>query len=365
VYFCSAGVFLITWSLLAMLWGRQFVYVSIWLPMVTDWLVQAGILPKLYPLLRVFSSQMFITDQKTGVDLLAYAFGWDIMGNWIIAHHVVPISAALFASVAAALRAMPNRRWIAFFAASYWGMLVFHHLGSQSFCPICIQGYANYVNYLAAIAGGLALQGLVQLNSIKRYAREIAVCVVSVALGLAAIQAWSLTGPNQLPSIRNRTDSLPEEVRIAGRTMKTLLVPGSTVGFVGRDPRIPLALASADVRVPPVTLSLTSFYRKLRNDLTPAQGTQIVEEIRELSMWTDSIAGEWMENAGDWLVVQRQPVDHVFPWLIWAPDAPLVKTGLEKCFELVAEPAFNEFVPPLSVAIYRRVGRGKVCLGNE
>jgi hypothetical protein len=62
--------------------------------------------------------------------------------------------------------------------------------------------------------------------------------------------------------------------------------------------------------------------------------------------------------------VQRQPVDYVFPWLIWAPEAPLIKTGLEKCFELVSEPAFAEFVPPLSIALYRRVRRGRICLGE-
>ena len=68
-------------------------------------------------------------------------------------------------------------------------------------------------------------------------------------------------------------------------------------------------------------------------------------------------------NDGDWMVVQRQPVSAV-SWLVWAPDAPLIKTGLEKCFELVAEPAFDDFVPPLSLALYRRVRRGKVCLGE-
>jgi len=197
-----------------------------------------------------------------------------------------------------------------------------------------------------------------------RFVRAVAVGAVVASVAIAAVQSWSLTGVNKLPSIRNRTDALPQEVRIAGEAMKTLLAPGSSVGFVGRDSRIPLALASADVRVPPVTLSLVAFYRKLDENLTPEQRSQTLEEIRQLSMWTDVTAREWIEDAGDWLVVQRQPVDYVFPWLVWAPEAPLIKTGLEKCFEPVSEPAFADFVPPLSIALYRRVRRGKICLGE-
>jgi len=363
VFFCSATIFLVTWSLLALLWGRTFIYVSLWFPGVTDWLVQAGILPQLYSNMRSFSSQILIPHLGT-FDMLANAFSGGMLRDWIFAHHGVPVVSAVFATIVAALRRTPNRGWIALFAASYWGMLAFHHLGAQSYCPICIQAYANYFDYLAALAGGLSLHGLMQTGPSERFVRRVAVGAVAASAGLAAALAFSLTGGNKLPSIRNRTDSLPAEVGIAGQTMRTLLAPGSRVGFVGRDSRIPLALASADIRVPPVTLSLISFYRKLNDNLTPEQQTQTIDEIRQLSAWTDAIASEWMQNADDWLVVQRQPVDYVFPWLTWAPEAQLVKTGLEKCFELVAEPAFNEFVPPLSIALYRRVRRGSICLGE-
>ena len=365
VYFCSAAIFAVTWSLLALVWGRQFIYVTIWFPVVTDWLVKAGLLPELYLNARSFSSQMLIADPKTGLDMLGYAFGWDIMSNWLIAHHAVPIAAALFATIVAMLRPIPNRGWVALFAASYWGMLIFHHLGAQSFCPVCIQAYANYLDYLAALAGGLSVHGLMQADLSGRIVRRVvAICAVAASVGLASAQAWSLTGTNRLPSIRNQTDSLPEEVRVASEAMKTLLTPGSTVEFVGRDSRIPLALARADVRVPPITLSLTSFYRKLADHLTPEQQAQTINEVRQLSMWTDAIAKEWVQDSGDWLIVQRQPVDGVVAWLSWAPDAPLVKTGLARCFELVSEQAFDQFVPPLSVALYRRIRRGSVCLGE-
>ena len=364
VYFCSAGIFLVTWSVLALVWGRPFAYIALWVPVVTDGLVQAGILPKLYPDLHAFSHQNVISQQATVLRLLAYAFGWEMWRDWILAHHAVPIAAILFATVAAARRPIQNRGWIALFVASYWGMLVFHHLGAQSYCPICIQAYANFFDYLAALAGGLALHGVMQAARNVRFVRAVAVGAVVASVAIAAVQSWSLTGVNKLPSIRNRTDALPQEVRIAGEAMKTLLAPGSSVGFVGRDSRIPLALASADVRVPPVTLSLVAFYRKLDENLTPEQRSQTLEEIRQLSMWTDVTAREWIEDAGDWLVVQRQPVDYVFPWLVWAPEAPLIKTGLEKCFEPVSEPAFADFVPPLSIALYRRVRRGKICLGE-
>jgi hypothetical protein len=364
VYLCAATIFLMTWSSLAMLWGRQFVYVTLWLPIVTDWLVQAGILPKLYPNIAVFSHQNVIPPPAGLKDMLAYAFSYGMLRYWIIGHHVVPMAAASIAMIVAALRPMRNRGWIAFFAASYWGLLLFHHLGAQSYCPICIQAYANFFDYLAALAGGLCLNGLLQNSPTVRSARAAAVGAVVAAVGLSAAQAWSLSGGNKLPSIRNQTDSLPHEIRVAGEAIRTLLPAGSKVELVGSDARIPLALASADVRVPPVTLSLVSFYRKLDENLTPEQQAQTIEEIRQLSVWTDVIAQEWIQDAGDWMVVQRQPVGYVYPWLVWTPDGPLVKTGLEKCFELVAEPAFNQFDPPLSIALYRRVRRGRICLGE-
>jgi hypothetical protein len=365
VYFCSAAILLTTWSLLALLWGRQFVYVTLWLPGLTDWLIQAGVLPNLYP------SAMRLSHQMTGViihptlrDMLVYAFGRDVLGHYYFNHHAVPFLSALAATIVAARRPIPNRGWTALFAASYWGLLVFHHLGLQSICGGCIQAYANYVNYLAALAGGLALHGVMLTSRGDLSARRIAVGMVGASIALAAVQAWSLTGIYSLPSIRNRTDSLPAEVRTAGASMRALLPAGSATEFVGRDLRIPLALALADVRVPPVTLVLTSSYRELNANVTPAEAAQATQEMRQLTIWTDEIAREWIQQNGDWMMVQRQPVDKVIPWLVWAPDAPLVKTGLEKCFERVAEKAFNDFVPPLSVALYRRVRRGKICLGE-
>ena len=243
-------------------------------------------------------------------------------------------------------------------------MLVFYNLGLQSMCGGCIQAYANYADYLAALAGGLALHGLMVTDRSELLARSIAVAVVVASIGLAAEQAWSLTGPYQLPSIRNRADSLPEEVRAAGEVMRTLLPAGSAVELVGRDSRLPLALTLADIRLPPVTLVLVTSYRELNAGVTPVEATEATQEMRQLTMWTGEFAREWIQQNGDWMVVQRQPVDHGLPWLTWAPDAPLIKTGLEKCFEQVAEPVFTTFEPPLSFALYRRIRRGKVCLGE-
>lgn len=365
VYFCSAAIFVLTWSLLALLWGRQFAYVTLWLPGVTDWLIQAGVLPNLYPHAMRLSHQMTgVIVHPTLQDLLAYAFGWDIVGHYFLNHHGVPFAGALAATIVAALRPIPNRGWTALFAASYWAMLVFYNLGLQSMCGGCIQAYASYADYLAALAGGLALHGLMVTNRSDLLVRGIAVGTVVASIGLAAEQAWSLTGVYQLPSIRNRADSLPEEVRAAGEAMRTLLPAGSAVELVGRDSRIPLALTLADIRLPPVTLVLVTSYRELNADVTPAEAAEATQEMRQLTMWTDGFAREWIQQNGDWMVVQRQPVDHAPPWLVWAPDAPLVKTGLEKCFEPVAQPEFANFVPPLSFTLYRRIRRGKVCLGE-
>ena len=365
VYFCSAAIVVLTWSALAAIWGRQFAYVTLWLPGVTDWLIQAGVLPNLYSHAMRLSHQMTgVAPHPTLLNLLGYAFGWDILGHYLLNHHGVPVASALFATLLAALRPVPNRGWIALFAAAYWAILAFYNLGLQSMCGGCIQAYASYADYLAALAGGLALHGLMVTTWSEPPARNLAVAMIVASIALAAEQAWSLTGVYQLPSIRNRVDSLPEEVLAAGRVARTLLPPGSAAEYVGRDFRIPLALALADVRVPPVTLTLISSFRQLNANVTPEDAAQAMQEVRQLTIWTDEIAREWIQQNGDWMVVQRQPVDAVLPWLTWSPDSPLVKTGLAKCFELVAQPEFANFVPPLSFALYRRLRRGKACLGE-
>jgi hypothetical protein len=364
VYACSAAILVLTWSLLVLLWGKRFAYVTIWLPGVTDSLVQAGLLPKLYPYGMPLSRQIGTAmPHATLLDMLEYAFGWDIMGHYFLNHHAVPFATALAATIVAALRPIPNRGWTALLATSYWALLIFHHLGLQSQCGGCIQAYANYVDYLAALAGGLALHGVMLTVRSDRLARAFAVGVVGASIGLSAVQAWSLTGPYGLPSIRNRTDSLPAEVGLASAAMKTALPSAAVTGIVGLDSRIPLALAEAGVHVPPIFLNLNPFYRKLDDGLTPQLEAETIAEIADLSMWTDAIARQWVENDFDWLVVQRQPPNRA-SWLIWVPEAPLVTTALDKCFERGQAPAFATFDPPLMIELYKRVRRGKVCLGE-
>ena len=365
VYFCSAAIFLVTWSLLALLWGRQFSYITIWLPGVTDWLVQAGVLPKLYPHVGL-SRQMLLDSSYSSLilNLLGRAFSLGMLRDWIAAHHILPLLVAFWATILGLYKNTLNRGWIVLFALSYWGMLIFHHLGAQSYCPICIQAYANYFNYLAALAGGLSLHSMLRRNPDSCIQRGTVVSIILIALALAAAQSWSLSGVNKLPSIRNRTDSLPDEVRQASSALSSLLPPGSRVEFVGRDPRIHLALARSDIRFPPISLALTSYYRRLNDNLSPEQTLETIEELRQLTMWTDEIAKEWIQDNGDWIVLQREPVDYAFPWLIWSPAAILIKNGLQNCFEQVAESSFATFVPPLSFALYRRTKRGNICLGG-
>ena len=364
VYFCSAAIFLLTWSLLALLWGRQFSYITSWLPGVTDWLVQAGLLPKLYPHVSLSRQMLLDSNSPAILVVLGRAFSLGMVRDWIVAHHVVPILVAVLATALALKKDTQNRGWIALFVNSYWVMLIFHHLGAQSYCPICIQAYANYFNYLAALAGGLSLQSALRKSPDPSSQRGRVVSMTVILLALAAAQSWSLSGSNKLPSIRNRADSLPDEVTKVGYVLNSLLPPGSRVEFVGRDPRIQLALARAGIRFPPITLALTSSYRKLNGDLSPEQVTDTLDEIRQLTMWTDEIAKEWIQYNGDWIVVQQEPVDHVFPWLIWSPSALFLKRGLENCFEQVAYNSFDTFEPPLSFALYRRTKNGKTCLGE-
>lgn len=364
VYLVVASIFLVSWGMLAWLWGSRFIYVSLWVPIVTDALVHVGILPRLFPYAFTFSHQVIFEQQhKTLADLLAYAFGWEMWRDWMLGHHLVPMAAVVLATLITFMYRIVNRGWILLFVATYCGMLLFHHLGAQSYCPICIQAYANYFDYFGALAIGLALHGLLQ-----RFSFALPICVITAgmvfaALVAAAVQSWSLTGVNKLPSIRNSLDALPQEVKDTRNVLGQWLKPGSSLGIVGTDPRIPLALEGANIRVPPINLSLLSSYRELDPKLTAEQEARTVEELRELTSWTDAIAKTWMENDYDWLIVQRQPAK--FPsWLIWSPEAPLIKTGIEKCFIRTAVHAFDAFSPPLAIELYKRVHSGSSCVGE-
>ena len=362
VYVVSAAIFVVTWSILAAIWGSRFVYISLWFPFVTDWLSRAGIMP--FPNAFTFSRQLVTTGipvHNSVGDLLAYMFGPDILVSWIVAHHGLPIAATILAAGALAVRGMPNRGWIAVFVAAYVFLLLFHHFSAQSYCPICIQAYANYFNYLGALAGALALNGLSAVFTRKELGRTVAIGAVVASLVLASLQSWNLSGSNRLPSIRNQETSLSTEVRQVGDALKGLAPANSLVGLVSMDPRIPLALSSAGMRVPPVALTLTSFYRKLNDNLTAEQRATTTAELLDLSGWTDSTADDWMRNAYEFLLVQRRP-DRFPSWLIWSPDAPLVKRGLAQCFEKIDARSFDQMVPPLSVELYRRTRRGEVCV---
>lgn len=363
VYFCAAAIFIATWVALASIWGSRFIYVSLWFPIVTDWLSRAGLMP--FPHAMTLSQQLLLLDSPTRTlpQLLAYMFGADIMLNWLVAHHVLPLAASIFALGTLAVRGMPNRGWIAVFLAAYVFLLLFHHFGAQSYCPICIQGYANYFDYFGALAGALALSGLSERVQRSEVSGMVLIGAVAGSLVLASLQSWYLSGSNRLPSIRNQATALPGEVRRIADALKGHLPAHSLVGLVGSDPRIPLALAEADMRIPPVALALNSFYRKLNDNLTAEQKAVTTAEIGELSLWTDSTAVGWMRNDYEFLVVQRRP-DRFPSWLIWAPDAPLVAHGLTKCFERVDAQAFDDATPPLSIELYRRTGRGDACVGD-
>ena len=67
VYICSAAILVLTWSLLVLLWGKRFAYITVWLPGVTDSLVQAGLLPKLYPYAMPLSRQIASGDAARDV----------------------------------------------------------------------------------------------------------------------------------------------------------------------------------------------------------------------------------------------------------------------------------------------------------
>lgn len=363
VYFVSAAAFVLTWSALAWVWGSRFIYVSLWFPNVTDWLFSTGVLPPLFPHALSLSRQTLLIDgpSRSLAEQLAYVFGSDMMVNWFLAHHVLPVAATILALGALVVRRMPNRGWMATFVAVYIFLLLFHHLSAQSYCPVCIQGYANYFNYFGALAGALALNGLSEQVARKTAGRMVSVGAIVLSLVLASLQSWYLVGTNRLPSIRNQESSLSSEVHQVSDGLRPLLPANSVVGFIGSDSRIPLALYYAGIRVPPVTLTLISFDRRLNDNLTAEQRASTIAEIEDLSFWTDQTAENWMRNDFEIVVVQRRP-DRFPSWLVWAPEAPLVKRGLAKCFERIDARSFDDLKPPLSIELYRRTNRGEICV---
>lgn len=365
VYAVSAAIFLIVWGALAWLWGSRFVYVSLWVPMVTDFLVKIGLLPQLFPNASGFSHTVTVELVPTPTlrALLRYAFGWEMWRDWMLAHHMLPMAGVVMAALVAMVPRIANRGWMLLSVVAYGGMLVFHHLGAQTYCPICIQAYANYFDYLGALAGGLAVHGLLQRFPSMPAMRAFAVGLIVASVVTAAVQSWSLTGVNRLPSIRHGADSLPQEVKDVSAVFAPSLPAGASVSMVGLDPRIPLALERAGIRIPAVDLGVASNYRQLKPGLTPEQQALTIGELEDLSTWTDATARRWMADDYDWLIVQRRP-ERFPPWLIWAPDAPLVKTGLAACFEPAGMHRFDAFTPPLTFEIYKRVRRGSVCLGE-
>lgn len=196
VYVVTAAIFLVSWGILAWLLGTRFIHISLWVPLVTDFLVHAGILPELFPNAARFSSQIQIEQQPTLRALLEYAFGWEMWRDWMLGHHMLPMAAVVLAALVAMVPQIVNRGWMLLFVAAYCGMLVFHHLGAQTYCPICIQAYANYFDYLGALACGPAVHGLLQRFSFTFPVRAVSVVLIAAAIVTAAVQSWSLTGVN-------------------------------------------------------------------------------------------------------------------------------------------------------------------------
>ena len=311
VYLCAAAIMAVTWSPLALAVG-----IPVHLPFdcgclgVTDLLVHAGLLPDFYPNMPLFSSHILVVEHEPGfAAFLGYVFGWEMLRDWITgaprhSDRGCPVRNCPGDSV----RRIPNRGGRCCSRSPFWAMMLYHHLGGQAFCPICIQGYANYFDFLAALAGGLALQGLLQRRA-GRLAKAIVICLLAASCcwrGAAVLEPDrrepSAVDPQPdgfIAARDRRCRRSPEDPAAAGRGGGYCRLRSPNFAGVGR---------TAEARIPPIFPHPRHRYS---TKAEPRFGSRATGRRRSSSSpifrgWTDPIARQWIENDFDWLAVQRQ-----------------------------------------------------------
>jgi len=355
-----AATFLSAWALCASIWGARFIYVSTLLPGLSDALMKMGLLLDLYPNALRYAQYLTYNPPRDVLAMLRSAMLFEIHRDWIGLHHLPAVISAAFAAVVAALPRIQGRGWLVYFTAAYWGGLIYFLVAGQLQCNICVQAYLNYVDYLAAIAGGLALHALSARGLSARrlkILRGSAIAAIAIAI---AIQGYKLRGTLGLPSAFRIEQPLPPQINRIKSVLAGVVPQDTDIAVLGTDNRLMLGLTAAGAQIAPWVLGGYDRYRIVQPDIGPDLTRKTIDEIEAMGNWTDATVLKWLSGSYDTIAVQyAPPITHKSPW---NPSSDVVRRALDRCFRTERAIDLTGMVPPLQFTIYRRTKSGAECV---
>jgi hypothetical protein len=352
-------IFLSTYGALAHHWGRKFIFVSLYFPAMTEVLIKSGVLPELFPNAVRFSQTAYYDQPASLHAMIESAFRLEIVRDWVAWHHLPQVAAAVFAVATLVVFGIVRLKWLSFFTTAYWLGLLYYLVAGQLQCSICVQAYLNYVDYLAAISGGLALQAILD-RTVRSRARLLTAAFASVILVVVA-QSFLIGGRLKLPSAFHQNASLPKQVDLLAARIRDNIRADVPIAIVGADNRLLLALTAGDVKFSAWSIVMPFNYRRIAAGLAPDEIERTRQEIEALTDWTDLTADRWLSNDYQRIVVLDLPRTPRLEWMIWHPDAPKVVSALSRCFEREQTISVGEIDPPMTLSVYRRRISGEAC----
>jgi hypothetical protein len=352
--------FLSIYGALAYHWGRKFIFVSMYFPALTEVLIKVGALPELFPNAVRFSQTVYYDQPASLGAMIRSAFRFEILRDWVTWHHLPQVAAALFAVATMVVFGIARLRWLSFFATAYWLGLLYYLIAGQLQCSICVQAYLNYIDYLAAISGGLALQVILDQRVLPR-ASALAAAFASLIL-LVLTQSLLIGGRLKLPSAFHQNMSLPKQVDLLTAKIRGKIQANAPMGIVGVDNRLLLALTASDVKFSAWSLAMPYNYSRISAGLTPGEIEHTRQEVEALTDWTDLTADRWLSEDYQRIIVLDLPRAPRPDWVIWHRDAPRVINALSRCFEKEQTISVGEIDPPMTLSVYDRRISGRSCL---
>ncbi len=357
------AIFLSTYGALAVHWGRKFIFASMYLPAMSEVLIRVGVLPDTFPNAIRFSQTTYYDQPASWHALIQSAFRLEIIRDWVAWHHLPQVMAALFSLATLVAFGISRLKWLSFFTAAYWLGLLYYLVAGQLQCSACVQAYLNYVDYLAAIAGGLALQAILDRGVFSR-ARLLTAAFASIIL-LVVMQSFLINGRLKLPSAFHQAMSLPKQVDLLAMQIRGKIHSDAPIGIVGVDKRLLLALTVVDVKFTAWSLVMPYNYRRIAAGLSPDEIERTRQEIEALTDWTDLTADRWLSKDYQRIVGVDSPRTPSPEWVIWRADAPKVINALSRCFEKELAISVDEIAPPMTTSVYGRRISGAVCLDSD
>jgi hypothetical protein len=323
-------------------------------------LIKAGALTELFPNAVRFSQTTYYDQPASLQAMIQSAFRLEVVRDWVIWHHLPPVAAAVFAATTLVSFGILRLRWLSLFTTAYWLGLLYYLVAGQLQCTICVQAYLNYIDYLAAISAGLALQLILDRRLLPR-TFVLAVAFASITL-LVPVQSLLIGGRLKLPSAFHQNMSLPKQIDLLTARIRGKIQADVPLGIVGADNRLLLALAADGVKFSAWSIVMPANYRRISPGLTADETDRTRREVEALTDWTDLTADRWLSEEYQRIVVVDSPRTARPEWVIWHPDAPKVENALSHCFEKEQTIPVGEIDPPMKIAIYRRRISGMSCL---